>query len=257
MIIYFFIALCATLIGAAAGMGGGVIIKPLMDLMGDYQIVEIAVFASITVLSMAVVATIRQLRKGFTVTPVIAYITTGAVIGGVAGGLLFAALKAYTAPEMVTAAQSLILLVLLLLCLVYEQLPHAHIKSAAGQITVGALLGVFSAFLSIGGGPINVAVLCLLLNFDIKQAARVSVFIILFSQAAGLLVKAAEGSFSAIQDYRILIYMIPAAILGGLAGAWLNVKLPERDIRVIYKVSVILVMLVCLYNFICSIGWVA
>ena len=54
MILYLIVALLATLLGSAAGMGGGVIIKPMMDLLGDYNVIEISVFASITVLCMAV-----------------------------------------------------------------------------------------------------------------------------------------------------------------------------------------------------------
>ena len=34
-IIYFFLALVSTTIGSLTGMGGGVIIKPLMDVLGD------------------------------------------------------------------------------------------------------------------------------------------------------------------------------------------------------------------------------
>ena len=48
-IIYFLLSLVATTIGSLTGMGGGVIIKPLMDVLGDYDVQTIGVVSSITV----------------------------------------------------------------------------------------------------------------------------------------------------------------------------------------------------------------
>jgi len=67
------------------------------------------------------------------------------------------------------------------------------------------MLGMFSAFLGIGGGPINVAVLCILFGFDLRNSARISVFIILFSQISGLIVKGMNGFFYVIEDYTMLL----------------------------------------------------
>ena len=255
MIIYFFIALGAALVGSAAGMGGGVIIKPLMDLAGDYSVNETVIFSSITVFSMAIFSTIKQFDHGFAVTRKITGITIGAVLGGVLGSLMFAGLKKFAHMEGITAIQSIILFLLLMICLVYERLPHRHLSSMAVQGLVGALLGIFSAFLGIGGGPINVAVMCVLFNFSLRESARVSVFIILFSQAAGLITKLFDGSFRGVTDYHILIFMIPAGIIGGILGAQLNHHLPSKGMMFIYKLTIILAMVVCAFNFIRSMGF--
>ncbi len=37
-IIYFLLTLFATSVGSLTGMGGGVIIKPIMDVMGDFDV---------------------------------------------------------------------------------------------------------------------------------------------------------------------------------------------------------------------------
>ncbi len=49
MIVYFLIILFATIVGAGAGMGGGVIIKPTLDLISDYNVVTISFLSSVTV----------------------------------------------------------------------------------------------------------------------------------------------------------------------------------------------------------------
>lgn len=248
MIIYFLVALAATVLGAAAGLGGGVIIKPVLDMLGDYNIVTISVLSSATVLSMAIAATIGQVRKGFKINKCMACITAGAVVGGVAGSIIFSLLKSSMDPDDVTIIQSAIIIALLLLCLIYNRLPKYHIKAALGQFVAGMSLGMLSSFLGIGGGPINVAILYILLGFEIRDSAKVSVLIILFAQAAGLIMKAASGLFSQVEGFSMLLVMVPAAIIGGMLGSMLNIRLPEKYLVLIYRSTVILVILICIYN---------
>ncbi|MEX1377212.1 MAG: sulfite exporter TauE/SafE family protein [Eubacteriales bacterium] len=248
MIIYLLVALFSTIVGAAAGLGGGVIIKPALDMLGDYNIVTVSVLSSATVLGMAVTATARQIHKGFKITNSMVVITTGAVFGGILGSVVFALIKARIESDAVTIMQSGILIALLILCLLYTKLPRFHIKSAIGQIFAGLLLGMLSSFLGIGGGPINIAILYILLGFEIRDSAKVSVLIILFAQTAGLMVKALNGLLYQVEDFSMLFVMIPAAIAGGLIGSSLNIRLPEKVLAFIYKSTVILVILICIYN---------
>ena len=53
LVIYFLLALFATTVGSLTGMGGGVIIKPLMDVLGDYDVQTIGITSSITVFSVS------------------------------------------------------------------------------------------------------------------------------------------------------------------------------------------------------------
>lgn len=249
MILYLIVALLATLLGSAAGMGGGVIIKPVMDLLGDYNVTEISIFASITVLCMAFFSTTRQISKGFKVTPVLIAVTAGAVLGGSLGSLLLSKLIESIGADIITAIQSLVLLLLLSICLLYHKIPHRHIASPVLIALIGAALGLFSSFLGIGGGPINVAVLGIFLSLELRRAARASVFIILFSQGAGLVTKALSGLLAQISDYSVLALMVPAAIIGGLLGARLNHSLSDKGIAWLYRLSVVLVMFICAFNF--------
>ncbi len=248
MILYFVTTLIATLIGSVAGMGGGVIIKPVLDLIGDYDIVTISMLSSLTVVSMALTATVKQMRSGFLVTKPMIAVTAGAVIGGTLGGVIFSIAKAGMNPNTVTVVQSAILIALMVFCLFYQQLPTKHVHSAFGQGLVGMLLGVLGTFLGIGGGPINVAALVLIMGIGIRDAAKISVFVILFAQAFGLITKAFNGQYQMVQDYRMLLVMIPAAVIGGLAGSVLNIRLKEKQIHRIYIAVVFAVMIICGYN---------
>lgn len=248
MLIYLLVALFATIVGAAAGLGGGVIIKPVLDMLGDYDIVTISVLSSATVLSMAAVATFRQMKNGFSITKTTVAITVGAVIGGMLGSVLFSMVKDSMNPSTVTIVQSGIIIALLLLCLFYCKLPKFHIKSIFTQSMIGLFLGMLSSFLGIGGGPINVAILVILMAMELRDAAKVSVFIILFAQTSGLIMKVINGTFAQVEDFSMLIVMIPAAIAGGIIGSQLNLKLSDKWINKVYTGAVLLVILICVYN---------
>lgn len=248
MYLYLLVALFATTIGATAGIGGGVIIKPLLDLIGDYDVVVISILSSATILSMAVVSTIQQMRAGLKITKTIVLVTIGAVGGGVLGSVLLSMLTKGLESNVVTTVQSIILIILLVFCIFHEKLPKTQVQNPVVKGGVGLMLGVFSSFLGIGGGPVNVAVLWLVFNIELKYAARISIFIILFSQIAGLIMKGASGMISSAENYVMLLVMIPAAIAGGFLGACLNRKLSEKSIRILYQCTVILVILICLNN---------
>lgn len=248
MILYLLVALLATLIGAIAGLGGGVIIKPMLDLIGDYDIVTISILSSITVLSMALVSTIARIKDGFKIRDTLVTITVGSVFGGVLGSLLFSLVRRYASNDTVTIIQSVILIALMIFCYFYNYQPKYKVKSKSIKFLVGMFLGMVSSFLGIGGGPVNVAVLFVMLGLNTKNAVKASIFIILFSQISGLITKTATGLIMQAQNYSMLIVMIPAAIIGGILGSKISYKISNRSIRYIYKSVVIAVICICIYN---------
>lgn len=248
MYLYLLVAIFATTIGATAGIGGGVIIKPMLDLIGDYNAVVISVLSSVTILSMAIVSTIKQIRAGFRITQTIIFVTIGAVAGGVLGSVIFSIIIKTLDSQVVTTVQSIILIILLVFCIFHGKLPKVQVQNPIIKGTIGLLLGTFSAFLGIGGGPINVAALRLVLNIELKDAAKISIFVILFSQIAGLIMRGASGMIQSVDNYTMLWVMIPAAIVGGLTGALLNRKFKEKSIRILYQCTVVLVILISLNN---------
>ncbi|MCH1969832.1 hypothetical protein [Romboutsia hominis] len=61
-IIYFLVGIIATTIGAISGIGGGVIIKPVLDTLGNYDISTISILSSFTVFSMSIVALLKSIK---------------------------------------------------------------------------------------------------------------------------------------------------------------------------------------------------
>lgn len=252
MILYFGIGLLATIFGSLVGLGGGVVIKPVLDAIGTYDLTTIGILSSFTVLSMAVVSTGKQIKKGFKVEKNMLVIAGGSILGGGIGNLLFGIfLKFLNNEGFATAVQGFMLAFLLILVLFKGQFPKYHLKNYLVLFLVGVILGTIASFLGIGGGPINVMVLVLLMNMDIKKSATTSILIILLSQFTKLLLIFIESGFRG-QDLSMLYVMIPGGILGGFIGSHFNHKLTHETIHRIFNVAIIALVILNIYNVINS-----
>ena len=80
------------------------------------------------------------------------------------------------------------------------------------------LLGFFAAMLSIGGGPINVAVLLFVFGFPMKMCALYSIVMIFFSQLSGFTTVALTTGFTAY-EFSILALVFCTGVMGGLIGS--------------------------------------
>lgn len=246
-IIYFLVALIATTIGALAGLGGGVIIKPSLDLLGHYDLSTISMLSTFTVFSMAVVSTYKQIKKGFSIEKRLVFMAIGATLGGILGQQLFKLLLTAMDSDLAAGMQSIMLAVLLVIVLFKKYLPDWDVQNPIVILLVGLTLGTTASFLGIGGGPINVAVIMMFLKMDIKEAAVASVFVILLSQLSKILSTTVTGGMAGI-DFSMLVFMIPAAIAGGFLGFKLNRNLAHDHIEKIFNVLVAFLVLMNLFN---------
>ena len=95
-LIFFLVSLLASTAGAICGIGGGVIIKPVLDLLHLEMVAAISFLSGCTVLSMSCYSVGRAMLAGerrvslSTGTP----LALGAAAGGLLGSQLFSAVKA-------------------------------------------------------------------------------------------------------------------------------------------------------------------
>ena len=60
LILYGFVVFLATLLGSFVGLGGGVIIKPVLDVINAHSLTEISFFSSCAVFAMSITSTTRH-----------------------------------------------------------------------------------------------------------------------------------------------------------------------------------------------------
>lgn len=254
-VIYFIIVLLATTAGSMSGMGGGVIIKPVLDLFGHYDVESINMLSCITVLSMAVISILKQLRQRKRPDMRIAVVLAlGSVAGGRLGQILLQYLVAGgTSDTLVTLVQNIVLLFTIIFVIVYmlckERFKPLALTGWPAALGVGLLLGVLSSFLGIGGGPINVALLTYLFAFDTRLATVYSIIIIFFSQLTKLLTVALTTGLASY-NLSMLPAMIAAALLGGFLGPAIQSRLSERILDRCFNAVQVVVLLLCAANII-------
>ena len=88
--IYSVIIFTATFLGALVGLGGGVIIKPLLDVIGQDSIDVVNFISTCAVFSMSISSSVKHIRAKTEIDfRRMISISVGAVIGGICG-LIFA-----------------------------------------------------------------------------------------------------------------------------------------------------------------------
>lgn len=253
-VIFFAVSFGASVVGAICGIGGGVLIKPLLDAFGVLNVATISFLSGCTVLSMSCYSVVKaKLSKDSLVdmktgTP----LAIGAAIGGIAGKMMFQFLSDLSVnKDRVGAVQAVCLLIITFGTMFYtirkNKIKTHQVSNSAACGAIGLGLGVCSSFLGIGGGPINLVVLYFFFSMETKTAAQNSLYIILFSQITSLLNTLATGTVPEF-GMELLILMVCGGILGGMAGRKINKRIDANMVNRLFIGLMIMIMLICIYN---------
>ncbi|MGX7058367.1 sulfite exporter TauE/SafE family protein [Vagococcus humatus] len=250
-LIYFLVIVLSNTIGAISGMGGGVIIKPVLDGIGYHSLAAISFYSSVAVLTMSVSSTFKQVKNGVKIVwPSAIAASIGAVIGGGIGQRLFDYLLTVLQGEkQVQLIQISLLIGTLFLVLLYTFFSKKtlNLKGEFIYLLVGIVLGSLSTLLGIGGGPINVSLLVFCFGLTMKDATVYSIITIFFSQIAKLGLMSMTTGFNSF-DIKMLYVIVPAALLGGYLGGYFSGKVSDKRVSNIFVTVVVLVIGINLYN---------
>lgn len=253
-ILFFVISFSASTIGAICGIGGGIIIKPVMDAFQVLNVSIINFLSGCTVLSMSTYSVCKSfIAKDSSInmklgTP----LAIGAALGGLVGKELFSYVASlFETPNTAGAVQAFILLLLTLGTLIYtikkDNIRTHTVTNAFVCLIIGMVLGCFSSFLGIGGGPINLVVLYFFFSMGTKEAIQNSLYIILFSQGTSILRSMFTTDLEQI-NMILLAGMILCGILGGIFGRKINKKIKETTVDKLFIGLMIFIILINIYN---------
>lgn len=279
IILYVVLTFFMSVAGSVTGIGGGVILKPVLDALGHYDIAVIGVLSSTSVLSMSIVSVIkrllreRKIRKeaaeyltghpGEVTAPVsdegtvsVSYtleLGIGSFAGGITGQFLFGLFLKMFDGAIVKIIQNVILIAVIILVLVYMRIKRRinplRLMNPAWYIIAGIFLGIIAAFLGIGGGPLNMVVIMFLFGLPIKPAAYYSIVTVLFSQLAKLMTLVITTGIPEA-NYLVLPFMVAMGAAGALTGAVISAKMSGKRIELIFNILQIIIIGLCGYNII-------
>ena len=244
MLLLIFIGLLAGGFGALAGVGGGIIITPLLAIyfgLPMHQAIGVTLLCviatSTATSSMYVERHVTDVRLGMTLELAT---TVGALIAALVAhhinrrtlAVLFACFLLYSAGSMIRKAwdsrhkkRE-------------EVIPDYTPQNYPAGLAASLIAGGFSGLLGIGGGPIKVPVMLLFMKVPLRVAAATSNFMIGVTAATSAYVYWGRG------DIRVDI--AAPLVAGVFAGSLLGARISPK-IRAFY----ILMLLVCIT------GWMA
>lgn len=251
---FFIICFLSSIVGAICGIGGGVIIKPVLDAFHIMDVSVISFLSGCTVLSMSTYSVLKSISGGNshfdrrTGLP----LAVGSAVGGLLGKWLFSILSSLSANlNHVGAIQSFCLLLVTIGTLVYtikkDKIPTHHITKVTPCVLIGIFLGILSSFLGIGGGPINLIILFFFFSMSTKTAAENSLYIIFVSQIASLLSSIIGGNVPHFKPL-ILIVMAVGGICGGICGRWINKYISDKTVEKLFIILMIVIIGINIYN---------
>jgi len=258
---YAFIVFIATTIGAIAGLGGGIIIKPLFDILGYNDASTIGVLSSFAVFVMSIVSIIKQVKKDTVLKlDLILLMSFGSFIGGIYGESLFQLYRDTTQNDIqVKTLQSILLIVVLVFIIIYRLNEHKivtfNLKNWFFVFLVGLGLGSLSIFLGIGGGPLNIVFLSLLFSFEVKESVLYSIIMVFFAQISKLGQVYLTNHFLDYNPYLILWVCI-FALIGGYIGSIINNRMEDKNIRRVYDYTMVVLLVICLFNVFCGLSFI-
>ena len=252
-IVLFLICIIASSVGAIVGAGGGVIIKPVLDMIGILPVSTISFCSGCTVLGMSISSLIKNRNDGVRLKVVTSTsLAIGAVTGGLIGKWLFELVRnGFSNERVLGAIQAICLTIITILVFLYvcnkDKLPSHNINSISLSVVIGVFLGVISSFLGIGGGTSNIAVLFFFFSMEAKEAAKNSLYIIIFSQIASIVSALVTNSVPAFEIID-LVCMICGGISGALVGSMISKKIDNRGVEKILKILLLVIIFIDFYN---------
>lgn len=254
-ILLFMVCFGACVIGSICGIGGGVIIKPVLDAFGIFNVSTASFLSSCTVLAMSACSVVRNLSGGKSDIDLQrgTFLGIGAALGGITGKYLFESVRGlFSDSNTVGAVQAAALFLItgatLLYTLKKERIRTLEVQNCVLCGAVGLVLGIMSSFLGIGGGPVNLVVLFYFFSMPTKAAAQNSLYIILLSQMSSLLMTLMTQSLPSF-SMPVLVGMVCTGILGGMIGRMISRRINTAVVDCLFRGLLFLIMGICIYNF--------
>jgi hypothetical protein len=238
------------------GIGGGMITTPAIRLvLGGSELIAVGTPLPV-IIPTAITGVIEYGRRGLLDARVgltlgavgAAFTVLGAWLTSLVGGdvvlYLTAALIAWMAFDMAHLA--------------LRPEPPEHVTAAkAGRRdswlwlgAIGAIAGVYSGFLGLGGGLVIVPVLVRFLGFDAKRAVGTSLIAVLMLAVPGTITHYLLGHI----DITIALGMSLGVVPGAMLGARVTAASQEKTIRLAFSVLLLAVGLILAAN---ELGWLS
>ncbi|CAM3570252.1 sulfite exporter TauE/SafE family protein [Marinicrinis lubricantis] len=244
--------------GSIVGLGGGIIIVPMLIYFGEYMLGEsistsVAVGTSLTVLIVTALASSVSYHKQKRIDMKSAWLFFAA--SGPAT-IVGASLTDLFNPDTFELAFGIFMLLMAILLIARAYMKPLNIQwgirrtftdqkgttyeygyGRVSALIVGFFVGFVSGLFGIGGGSLFVPAMVLLFGYPPHVATATSMFVIFLSSLMGSTAHWVQGNIHLIAA----LLLAPGAWLGGKTGAWITMKMSSEVLLWVLRVTFVVV----------------
>ena len=219
-----FIGMTGGFLSGLLGLGGGVVLLPLLTMAGKVPF-KLAVGTTLVQVIIAAATGMLGHYWGGMVD-----VKVGLVLGiaGIAGGLMGSILSVHFSVQILEFIFLVVVGVAILLLLVSKRLydvdpPRGNFNKLLGS-TIGFGVGSLTGLLGVGGGFLIIPLMNYFLHVPLRIAIGTSLLIILISSVGTLIAKYQIGHI----HLPITALVISGSVIGALLGAFVSRRAPVR-----------------------------
>ena len=221
------------------GIGGGMILIPILMLLG----IDIKTAIGISIVQMvfsSFYGSYLNYKKGSLILGEGVWVGVGGFVGGAIG-----AYASDLVPERILQYLFLGLLFFALYRLFSSKVSESgEVKTLSSIVLfiVGFIIGIFAISLGVGGSILLTPILAGFLHYPIKKAVSAGLFFVAFSSVSGLIMKLSTGTI----DLGKGIFVAISSLVGVYIGIWLkeHVHDTHHKIYLLIMYSVALLILI-------------
>ncbi|MCH8860083.1 MAG: sulfite exporter TauE/SafE family protein [Thaumarchaeota archaeon] len=224
----------AGLLGSIIGLGGGIIIVPVLTFFG-FSPALAASNSIFAVFSNAIASSIsyaKQRRIEYSIGLKLGLLS---IPGTVVGALI--------SSEITPSLFKILFALILIFASVYifsKRKIEPKMYNISKQIMILAIgasfvAGIMSGLFGVGGGIIFVPLMVIAMGLSMKNAAPTSQFILLFASGSALVTHTLLGH----PDFYQALLLATGAFVGGLVGARLSLEIKENSLKILISIVMV------------------
>ncbi len=226
----------AGLIGGFLGLGGGIVLVPLLTLVFKVPMHEAVAISLATIMASGLVSSTKYLEKGLVDYRLAVLLSIFAAVGAVTGS----ALAPLMPEKFLQTAFSIVLLYTTYSILSKKDGANTRNQSDRPPrlipvALVALLAGMVSSLLGVGGGVLIVPAVYLIFNYSLDLSRGTSAFTIGIIATAGSVAYFARGALNMEYTGQIML----GTIAGGWLGGWLGARAKSRLVKVVFSIILI------------------
>lgn len=260
-------AILAGMLGSLTGLGGGVVIIPLLTLGFGVDIRYAIGTALVTSIATSSGAAAAYIREGITNVRIGMFLEIATTTGAVAGALIavflptniiaiiFACVLIFSSAMTLRKKNQMIdytatgdkLAEKLKLNGSYptkEGVQSYNVQHVAGGYSLMTLAGILSGLLGIGSGALKVLAMDTIMKIPFKVSTTTSNFMVGVTAAASAVIYLQRGYI----DPGLAMPIVVGVLIGAFFGSKLLIKMDVKTLRVIFSVVIVFLALQMMYN---------